>query len=204
MLALYISVVHIDTREAEALSGVAAVITRDDFPDVVPRAPRAYAVATAHDRNVSCEVMARDKVLYHGHTVAAVAAESEAIAEAALGLIRVEYEVLPHVLEAADAMQPDAVRLHDDLYAQTANGRETKPSNIAEHLEMGRGDVAKGFDEADVILERTFRTQVVHQGYIEPDSEAAEVQEDGSVGYGPIRRPPLPSATSSPWCWISP
>ncbi|PON15856.1 oxidoreductase [Candidatus Entotheonella serta] len=174
-------IVHIDTREAEALSGVAAVITRDDFPDVVPGAPRAYAVATAHDRNVSCEVMARDKVLYHGHTVAAVAAESEVIAEAALGLIRVEYEVLPHVLEAADAMQPDAVRLHDDLYAQTANGRETEPSNIAEHLEMGRGDVAKGFDEADVILERTFRTQVVHQGYIEPDSEAAEVQEDGSV-----------------------
>ena len=174
-------IVRIDTREAEALPGVAAVITRDDFPEITPGTPRAYATATAHDRYASCEVMARDKVLYHGHTVAAVAATSEAIAEAALNLILVEYEVLPHVLDAVDAMQPDAARLHDDLYAQTATGLETTPSNVAEHLEMGRGDVAKGFDEADVIVERTFRTQVVHQGYIEPDSEMAAVQEDGSV-----------------------
>jgi CO/xanthine dehydrogenase Mo-binding subunit len=174
-------ILHIDTREAEALPGVAAVITRDDFPEIVPGTPRAYATATAHDRYMSCEIMARDKVLYHAQTVAAVAAESDAIAETALRLIRVEYEELPPVLEAVDAMQPAAVRLHDDLYTQTATGRDTTPSNIAEHLEMGRGDVAKGFDEADVILERTFRTQVVHQGYIEPDSEAAMVQEDGSV-----------------------
>ncbi len=174
-------ILRIETREAEALPGVAAVITRDDFPEVVPGAPRAYATATAHDRDLSGEVMARDKVLYHGDTVAAVAAESEAIAEEALGLIRVEYEVLPHVLDAVDAMQPGAVRLHDDLYAQTAKGRETTPGNIAEHLEMGRGDVGKGLEEAEVIIERTFRTQVVHQGYIEPDSEAASVQEDGSV-----------------------
>ena len=174
-------IVRIDTREAEALPGVAAVITRDDFPEITPGTPRAYATATAHDHYASCEVMARDKVLYHGHTVAAVAATSEAIAEAALALIQVEYEILPYVLDAIDAMQPDAARLHDDLYAQTATGPETAPSNVAEHLEMGRGDVAKGFDEADVIVERTFRTQVVHQGYIEPDSEAASVQEDGSV-----------------------
>ena len=174
-------ILRIDTREAEALPGVAAVITRDDFPEITPGTPRAYAIATMHDHYASCEVMARDKVLYHSQTVAAVAATSEAIAEAALELIRVEYEALPHVLDAVDAMQPDAVRLHDDLYAQTATGPEATPSNVAEHLEMGRGDVATGFDEADVIVERTFRTQVVHQGYIEPDSEAASVQEDGSV-----------------------
>ncbi len=172
---------HIDTREAEALPGVAAVITRDDFPVVVPGTPRAYATATAQEAYVSSEVMARDKVLYHGHAVAAVAAESEAIAEAALALIRVEYDVLPHVMDATDAMQPEAPRLHDDIYTLTANGRADTPSNVAEHLEMGRGDVDQGFAEADVIVERAFHTQVVHQGYIEPDSEAAWVQEDGSV-----------------------
>lgn len=172
---------RIDTREAEALPGVMAVITRDDFPAVKPGVRRTYATATAREAYLSSEVMARDKVLYHGHAVAAVAAESEAIAEAALDLIRVEYKVLPHVMDAVDAMQPESTRLHDDLYTQTASGQASAASNIAEHLEMGRGDVAQGFEEADVIVERTFHTQVVHQGYIEPDSEAASVQEDGSV-----------------------
>jgi CO/xanthine dehydrogenase Mo-binding subunit len=96
-------------------------------------------------------------------------------------LIEVEYEELPHVIDPVAAMQPDAVLLHDDLYTQTATGKALMPSNVAEHLEMGRGDVAHGFAEADVLIERTFRTQTVHQGYLEPDSEAAWVREDGSV-----------------------
>ncbi len=174
-------ILHIDTREAEALPGVAAVITRDDFPAVEPGTRRAYATATARDHYLSSEVMARDKVFYHGQAVAAVAADSEDIAETAIGLIRVEYEVLPHVMDVVDAMQPEAPMLHETLYTQTTDGKATTPSNIAEHLEMGRGNVAQGFAEADRIVERTFHTQVVHQGYIEPDSEAASVQEDGSV-----------------------
>jgi CO/xanthine dehydrogenase Mo-binding subunit len=78
-------------------------------------------------------------------------------------------------------MQADAIILHDTLFTQTASGTATTPSNVAERLEMGRGDVAQGFAEAEVVLERTFRTQTVHQGYIEPDAESAWAREDGSV-----------------------
>ena len=113
--------------------------------------------------------------------MAAVAAISNDIAEAAVDLIEVEYDVLPHVTDPVAAMQPDAVVLHDDLYTQTATGKATIPSNVAEHLQMGRGDVGRGLAQAEVVIERTFRTQTVHQGYLEPDSEAAWVREDGSV-----------------------
>ena len=92
-------------------------------------------------------------------TVAAVAALSGEIAEAAVDLIEVEYEELPHVIDPVAAMQPDAVLLHDDLFTQTATGKALTPSNVAEHLEMGRGDVGRGFAEADIVIERTFRTQ---------------------------------------------
>jgi len=172
---------RIDTSKAVALPGVHAVITGNDLPTVRPGAPMAAGIATLHDAYLSQEILARDRVLFHGHAVAAVAATSSAIADEALDLIHVEYESLPYVLDAVAAMQPEAVRLHNDLYTQTAAGKATTPSNIAEHLEMGRGDVAQGFAEADVIVERTFRTQTVHQGYIEPDAETAWVREDGSV-----------------------
>jgi CO/xanthine dehydrogenase Mo-binding subunit len=78
-------------------------------------------------------------------------------------------------------MRPEAAVLHQTLYTQTAAGKAATPSNIAEHLEYRRGDVERGFADADIVVERTFRTQVVHQGYIEPDAETAWVREDGSV-----------------------
>lgn len=172
---------HIDTHKAAALSGVMAVITGTDFPALAPGMPRASGRATAREFYLSQEVMARGKALFHGHAIAAVAATSHEIAEEALGLIQVEYEVLPAIFDPVAAMQPHAVLLHDDLYTQSRTGKSDTPSNIAEHLEMGRGDVTQGFAEAEVVVEHTFRTQVVHQGYIEPDSEAAQVHEDGSV-----------------------
>jgi CO/xanthine dehydrogenase Mo-binding subunit len=174
-------ITHIDTSQAEALPGVKAVITGRDLPTLSPGAPGHYSQATTREYYVSQEVLARDKVVYHGQAVAAVAATSEAIAEDALDLIQVDYDVLPHVLDPLQAMQPQAIRLHDDLYTRGAAGTADTPSNIAEHLEYGRGNVERGFAEADVVVERTFHTQMVHQGYIEPDSEAARVNEDGSV-----------------------
>jgi xanthine dehydrogenase molybdenum-binding subunit len=171
---------RIDTSEAAELPGVHAVITGDDLPTVTPGSPGWHGSATVQESYLSQEVLARDRALFHGHAVAAVAATSSDIAEAALELIRVEYEPLPYVLDAVEAMRPGAVRLHDDLYTQTAAGKATTPSNVAEHLEMGRGDVEQGFAEAHVVVERTFRTQTVHQGYLEPDSETAWVREDGS------------------------
>jgi xanthine dehydrogenase molybdenum-binding subunit len=172
---------HIDTSKAMALPGVRAVITGRDLPTVKPGTPGLAGSVTVNEYYLSHEVLARDRVLFHGHAVAAVAAISSDIAEAALDLIQVAYEPLPHVLDAVDAMHPDAVRLHDDLYTQTTTGKATIPSNIAEHLEMGRGNVERGFAEADVVVERTFRTQTVHQGYIEPDAETAWAREDGNV-----------------------
>jgi CO/xanthine dehydrogenase Mo-binding subunit len=174
-------ITRLDVSKAAALPGVKAVLTGRDLPLIRPGASGPGGVATAREYYVSRELLARDKVFYHGHAVAAVAATSSEIADAALDCITVEYEVLPHVLDPAAAMQPGAVVLHDDLYTQSAAGKATRPSNIAEHLEMGRGDVAQGFAAAEVVIERTFRTQTVHQGYLEPDSEAAWVRADGSV-----------------------
>jgi CO/xanthine dehydrogenase Mo-binding subunit len=172
---------HIDTRQATALPGVMAVVTGSDLPTLTPGAPSHAGRVSMQDYYLSHEVLARTTVLYHGHAVAAVAATSEEIAEEALRRMQVDYEVLPHVLDPLQAMQPDAVVLHDTLFTQTASGKATTPSNVAEHLTMGRGDVQQGFAEAEVVIERTFRTQTVHQGYIEPDAEAAWVREDGSV-----------------------
>ena len=98
---------HIDTSKAAALPGVKAVITGNDLPRITLGAPGPGGVATAREYNVSREILARDKVLFHGHVVAAVAAVSSEIAEAAVDLIEVEYEVLPHVTDPVAAMQPD-------------------------------------------------------------------------------------------------
>ena len=174
-------IMRIDTSKAAALPGVKAVITGHDLPRLRLGASGPGGVATAREYNVSREILARDKVLFHGHVVAAVAAVSSEIAEAAVDLLEVEYDVLPHVTDPVAAMQPEAVVLHDDLYTQSAMGPASTPSNIAEHLVMGRGDVVRGLEEAEVVIERTFRTQTVHQGYLEPDSEAAWVRADGSV-----------------------
>src|SRR5215471_6330284 len=174
-------ITRIDTSKAAALPGVKAVITGNDLPEIRLGASSPGGVATAREYYVSREILARDKVLFHGHVVAAVAALSCEIAEAAVDLIEVEYDVLPHITDPVAAMQPEVPLLHADLYTQSATGKATRPSNVAEHLAMGRGDVGRGFAEADVVVERTFRTQVVHQGYLEPDSEAAWVREDGSV-----------------------
>ena len=148
----------IDTSRAKALSGVKAVVTGKDLPDISAGAPGPVGSVTAKDYYSSKELLARDKVLYHGHPVAAVAAISGDVAEEALGLIDVQYEELPLVLDPLEAMKPGSALLHDDLYMKRANGQADTPSNVAEHLEMGRGDVDAGFEEADKVVERTFRT----------------------------------------------
>src|SRR3954462_3431238 len=94
----------IDTSAAEKLPGVKAVVTRDDFPECKAGTPGG---------DMSRNAMAREKALYDGHPIAAVAATSESIAKAALKLIKVEYEILPHVIDPVEAMAPSAPVLHD-------------------------------------------------------------------------------------------
>jgi len=173
-------IVSIDTSAAEALAGVKAIVTSDDFPELA----KGVTVEGEGEQlvyDVSCNVMARSKALYEGHAVAAVAATSNNIARRALQLIEVEYEVLAHVTDVDAAMQPDAPVLHETLLTQGIEPRPTTPSNVAERSEINIGDIDQGFAEADVIVEREFRTEAAHQGYIEPHACMASVSEDGQT-----------------------
>jgi len=153
----------IDTSKAEALQGVVAVMTGDDLPllplDVpLPQGPNDI-------RWIARGCMAREKILYTGHPVAAVAATSQAVAIEALALIEVDYEVLPHVIDPDEAMAPGAPILHDWLKSEDGG-----PTNISNVMTVKTGDVAQGFADADVVVERSFKSASVHQGYIEPQA----------------------------------
>ena len=124
--------------------------------------------------------MARRKALYDGHPVAAVAAVSPAIARQALKMIKVDYEVLPHVTDVEAAMAPDAPILHEHIFTEGVQPKAKRPSNVAYRHQFGHGDLDKGFKAADVVIERTFRTEAAHQGYIEPHACLADLKADGS------------------------
>ncbi|MBM3622636.1 MAG: xanthine dehydrogenase family protein molybdopterin-binding subunit [Alphaproteobacteria bacterium] len=163
----------IDTSAAEKLPGVKAVMTSKDvvhFP-----VEKSVMLGIQDMRWMSRNIMARDKVLFPGHPVAAVAATTQAIAAQACELIKVEYEVLPFVIDIEDAIKPGAPILHDHIQW------EGKPSNIAGKLEHKLGDIEAGFKEAEVIVERKFTTEPVHQGYIEPHACLVSVQPDGKA-----------------------
>ncbi|HKV00251.1 MAG TPA: xanthine dehydrogenase family protein molybdopterin-binding subunit, partial [Vineibacter sp.] len=170
----------IDTSAAEALPGVKSVVTAKDFPDqpnvIVPTGEMQVNL-----RDITRNVMAREKVLYEGHAVAAVAATTEAVAREALRLIKVDYEILPHVIDVEAAMKDDAPVLHDHLITEGVKPPPEKASNIAKRMDNVKGDVEAGFRNADVIVERSYVTAPVHQGYIEPHAALASAAEDGQV-----------------------
>lgn len=174
-------ILSIDVSKAEAYPGVKAVVTGADMPLADDR------VAHMGEENINLRfasnlVMARDRVYFKGQPVAAVAAEDMQTAAEALHLIEVRYEPLPVVEDCVEAMRKEAPLLHDDLYTITPGGEPaSEPSNVAQHIQHERGDVAKGFEEADVVIERTFRTQMVHQGYIEPQNATASWEPDGRL-----------------------
>ena len=169
-------IVSIDTEKARALEGVRAVITSQDLPDLFSE--KARAQGGHHDMNdLAQNVMARGRVLYHGHALAAVAAVSSEVADRALGLIEVEYEPLPHVLDIEAATAEGGPLIHEDRVTQGVEA--SGPSNIAKRVEMGHGDTEEGFAEADIVIEREFTTSPVHQGYIEPHACLAQSASDG-------------------------
>jgi len=170
----------IDTSKAEALPGVKAVITAADFPEIPPN-QATKGTAPVNFRHLSQNLMARDKVLYDGHAVAAVAATSVAVARKALKLIAVKYEVLPHVIDVLDAMKDGAPVLHETMFTAGVEPKPKKPSNVAKRVTFSIGDIEAGFREADVVVERDYTTQAVHQGYIEPHACVVNVSEDGQA-----------------------
>ena len=173
-------IVSIDTSKAKALPGVLAVVTAADFPEIASE-EAFVGEGPMNFRDLSRNVMARKKALYEGHAVAAVAATSQAIADQALDLLEVEYEVLPFVIDVEEAMAPDAPILHDDLFTAGVEPKATRPSNIAKIVSFKKGDIEAGFREADVIVEGRYTTQPVHQGYIEPHACLATYAPDGQV-----------------------
>jgi len=170
----------IDTSKAEALPGVKAVMTSADLPDQKFEyvGPERVAVNFWH---MTRSVMAREKVLFEGHPVAAVAAISKAVAAEALRLIKIDYEVLPHVINVEDAMKPDAPLLFEDMITRGVEPAPDKPSNISKRIELKIGDVEAGFAAADEIVESSFKTVPVHQGYIEPQACLARFDIDGQA-----------------------
>ena len=173
-------ILKLDTSKAEAMPGVFAVVTSADMAEVSDKIQEMGEDAVSL-RHLSANILAHDKVLYHGHPIAAVAAIDVHTAEEALKLIDVEYELLPAVLDVNEAMRSDAPILLDDLRTDELGSRGSEPTNVAADFRHQRGDVEAGFEQADVVVEREFRTAMVHQGYIEPHSSTAHVKQDGQV-----------------------
>ena len=167
---------RIDTTKAQALEGVERVVLAADLPKFEAK----------RMSNRGYNLLADDEVVFHGQPVAAVLAEELAIAEEALDLIEVEYEELPIVLDPIEAMRDDsplARKPVSDIDRSEAQGHVTvnveeqsdnKPSNVASQAKFSRGDVAQGFADADVVIERTWHSAMMHQGYIEPHATIAD------------------------------
>ncbi|CDX40603.1 Aldehyde oxidase and xanthine dehydrogenase molybdopterin binding protein [Mesorhizobium sp. SOD10] len=163
----------IDTSKAEKLAGVKAVITAKDLPDLTDGDAAMYDILD--------NSMARKKALYDGHAVAAVAAIDARTAREALKLIEVDYEVLPHVTDVDEAAQHHAPLINDQVFTEGLEEKPAKPSNITKRTQFGHGDVHAGFAQADFIVERSFKTEQTHQGYIEPHACVASVNPDGTA-----------------------
>ena len=167
----------INFDKALALPGVKAVVSGKDLVEFPLDKP---VIVGIQDMRWMCRnVMARDKALFAGHPVAAVAATSAKIAAKAVKLIEVDYEVLPWVIDVEEAMKPDAPIVHD--FVRTPGDDSGKPSNISNKLEHKLGDCDAGFAAADVVIERSFKTKPVHQGYIEPHACLVSVTKDGKA-----------------------
>src|SRR5580692_289323 len=156
-------IVKINTDRARKVPGVHAIVTADDLPNIANE-EAFVGEGPMNFRDLSRNCMAADKALYDGHAVAAVAATSASIAEEALDLIDVEYEVLPHVIDVEAAMADGAPVLHDDLFTQGVEPKPTKPSNVAKKIGFNKGNIEEGFKQAEVVIERRYTTQPVHQG----------------------------------------
>ena len=161
----------LDVQKALMLPGVRAVLTGADLPG-----------AKIGKKIVDMPILADRVVRYRGEKVVAVAADSEAIAEAALELIDAQYDELPIVTDPLEAVAPDAPLLHPDLagYKGLLHKIEA-PSNVFVHLTWKKGVVEEGFRQSDVVVENTYTVPAVHQAYIEPHSSLVRIHRDGTA-----------------------
>lgn len=165
-------IVSIDTQEAEQMPGILAVLTAKDLPDLLTG-------RLVYDM----PVLAIDRVRFIGEKVAVVAAEDPDMAEDALASIDVEYEEMPAVFDAHEAMKSEAPLLHPDYrsYAHAPQKFFSDIPNVHSHVTWKLGDIDKGFALAKRVFEHTFNTPAVHQGYIEPHASVVAIDPDGRV-----------------------
>ena len=164
-------IVSIDTTRARELPGVYAVTTGSDFPDI------HFGSGGLKDRYV----MARDEVYYVGEPVAAVAAVDEMTAQEAVDLIEVQYEDLPVVVDVLDALREGSSAVHPDLPDFEGFGFALGGENVCTLLDADRGDVDAAFQQADLVIEDTFRSQGINQGFLEPMACVASVEANGRL-----------------------
>jgi carbon-monoxide dehydrogenase large subunit len=166
-------IVKVDTSRATALPGVRVVLTGADVKDV-------YVGTRVKDQ----PVLAYDKIRTAGDALAAVAADTEAIADEAVSLIEVEYEELPYVTDPLEALQPTSPSIHEDRnkYKHAPKLPEGMPEhNLQSYVRWKNGDLDAGFARAERVFEHTFRTPLSHHGYIEPCACTVQVHADGRV-----------------------
>ena len=173
-------ILNIDTSKAEALPGVTAIVTSSDLAEAADKIQEMGEDAV-NLRYLSANMLAHDKVLYHGHAIAAVAANSVHVAEEAVELIDVEYEVLKPVLDVREAMADDAPILLEELRTTALGEVGDRPTNVAQHFRHARGDLEAGYEAADAIVEREFTTAMVHQGYLEPQASTVQWRSDDQI-----------------------
>jgi len=174
---------RVDARAAQALPGVVAVLTGRDLP-----------LADPDPTNRNRTPLAMERAVFAGQPIAAVVAVTPAIAADGAAAVRIDYEELPAVIDARDAMRPDAPLVaepgaKEDGEALAMHGadegggplNEPQPPNVASTVHFHRGDVEQGFQEADLVIERRYTTSMVHQGYLEPQAAVAEVDALGQV-----------------------
>ena len=172
-------IISIDTSEAKKIPGVHAVVTAEDAPNV--RYGRSYI-----DRHI----LARGKVRFMGDPVAAVAAESLAIAKQALKKIKVTYEPLPVALDAEEATKPDAPVLHEDMPLPKTTPAGMK--NVCGHAVVHVGDPDKAMAEADLVVEEVYETKMIHPQYLEPRIAAAQMEPNGRLTVWANAQAPFP------------
>ncbi len=153
-------ILSVDVSAARALPGVVVVLTAQDIPG-----ENSYLYAQPADQ----PLLVHDLVRYQGDALAAVAAEDEAAAMAALEAIQVEYEPLTGVYDVLEAMKPGAHQVWSDR------------GNVADHLVIDHGDIEAGFKLADVIIENTYSTPLVEHAFMETEGAVAYLDVDGSM-----------------------
>jgi len=161
-------IVRLDVSAAEALDGVACVLTAEDVPGAGLATDMPGQTGKQERRGTRAPVLASDRVRFYGEPIALVAADTEAIAERALELIEIEYERLPGVFDPVEALKPDAPVVYE-------------PDNVVARWKIRKGDVEGGFAMADEIVENTFRVPFIEHAYLEPEGGVSWVDEQGVI-----------------------